>query len=199
MFAWCGEKAKSRDSGNTLLLKEFPGGSWTFTGSNSPASARSDSIRYLILDDYDGFIEDAGSEGSPGDLFRRRTDAFGSKRKIYINSTPTIAGTSNIEREYLESSQGEYHVPCPHCGEYQFLSFGGKGADHGIKFSRDDDGQITDVWYQCIACNERIEEWQKTDMMAKGRYVHKYPDRKNGALKSIPFTLLSAGCPGTGS
>jgi len=30
------KKAKSRDSGNTLLLKEFPGGSWTFTGSNSP-------------------------------------------------------------------------------------------------------------------------------------------------------------------
>jgi len=177
------KKAKSRDSGNTLLLKEFPGGSWTFTGSNSPASARSDSIRYLILDDYDGFIQDAGSEGSPGDLFRRRTDAFGSKRKIYINSTPTIAGSSNIEREYMESSQGVYHVPCPHCGEFQFLDFGGKDADHGIKFSRDDDGQITDVWYQCISCHERIEEWQKTDMMARGKYIHKYPDRKKRGFK----------------
>jgi len=30
---------KSRDSGNTILEKDFPGGSWTFTGSNSPVSA----------------------------------------------------------------------------------------------------------------------------------------------------------------
>jgi phage terminase large subunit GpA-like protein len=174
---------KSRDAGNTLLLKEFPGGSWTLTGSNSPVSARSDSIRYLILDDYDGFIQDAGGEGAPGELFKKRTDAFGGKKKIYINSTPTTKGTSHIEREWEESSQGHFNVPCPHCNEYQFLEFGGPDAEYGIKFDRDDDGQVTDAWYICQHCKKRIEEWKKTDMLLKGKYIHKYPNRKKRGFK----------------
>lgn len=173
----------SRDAGNTLSLKEFPGGSWTLTGSNSPAAARSDSVRYLILDDYDGFIQDAGGEGAPGDLFKKRTDAFGNKKKIYINSTPTIKGVSHIEVEWNESSQGHFNVPCPHCGELQFLDFGGKDSKWGMKFTRDDDGQIIDVWYICKHCHERIDEWQKTEMMAHGVYVHKYPNRPKRGFK----------------
>jgi len=174
---------KSRDAGNTLLLKEFPGGSWTLTGSNSPTSARSDSIRYLILDDYDGFVQDAGGEGEPGDLFKNRTDAFGNKKKIYINSTPTLKETSHIDKEWEESSQGYFNVPCPHCGEMQYLEFGGPDAEYGIKFTRDDDGQIVDVWYVCRHCHGRIDEWQKTRMLAAGEYVHRYPAREKRGFK----------------
>jgi len=174
---------KSRDAGNTLLLKEFPGGSWTLTGSNSPTSARSDSVRYLVLDDYDGFIQDAGGEGSPGDLFKKRTDAFGSKKKIYINSTPTTKGTSHIEVEWEESSQGYFNVPCPHCNAFQFLEFGGEDAEYGIKFTRDDDGQVDDAWYVCQHCKKRIDEYKKTDMLVNGKYIHKYPNRKKRGFK----------------
>lgn len=177
------KKAKSRDSGNTLLLKEFPGGSWTFTGSNSPASARSDSIRFLVLDDYDGFVQEAGDEGAPGDLLKKRTDAFGAKKKIYMNSTPTIKGVSHIDREWSESSQGHYNVPCPRCGGMQFLTFGGPDSDHGIKFTRDSDGQVGDVWYVCEHCGTRIDEWEKTYMLQSGRYVHKFPKRKKRGFK----------------
>lgn len=172
-----------RDGGNTMLLKEFPGGSWTFTGSNSPASARSDSIRYLVLDDLDGFVAEAGVEGAPQDLFKKRTDAFGSKRKIYMNSTPTIKGVSHIEKEWDESSQGEFCVPCPRCNHYQSLTFGGLDAKFGIKFDRDKDGQIIKIWYECIKCHSQIEEWQKTEMMKLGKYKHKYPERKKRGFR----------------
>jgi len=172
-----------RDGGNTMLLKEFPGGSWTFTGSNSPASARSDSIRYLVLDDLDGFVQDAGLEGAPHDLLKKRTDAFGTKRKIYMNSTPTIKGTSHIEKEWEESSQGEFCVPCPHCSHMQTLVFGGPDSELGIRFTRDEDGQIIDVWYECENCHDKIEEWQKTEMMKLGKYEHKYPDRKKRGFR----------------
>lgn len=169
--------AKSRDSGNTQLLKEFPGGSWTLAGSNSPASARSDSARYLVLDDYDGFVMDAGGEGAPGDLFKKRTDAFGAKKKIYINSTPTVAGASNIENEYEGSSQGVFEVPCPECGAMQFMEW------ENLKFTRSPAGEVTRIWYQCVSCKTKIEEYQKTGMMAQGVYKHKYPDRKKRGFK----------------
>ena len=37
--------------------------------------------------------------------------------------TPTIAGRSRIEREYLASNQRRFFVPCPACGEMQWLRF----------------------------------------------------------------------------
>lgn len=174
---------RTKDSGNTILEKDFPGGSWTFSGSNSPVSARMDSIRYLILDDFDGFEINIGGEGDPSDLFGKRTDSFGSKKKIYINSTPTLKGFSNIQREYEASSQGMWNVPCPHCNEYQYLEWGGKDADFGIKFTRDEDNQIIDIWYVCKHCHSRIDEYQKEEMNARGKYIHKYPNRKVRGFK----------------
>lgn len=167
---------KSRGSGNTILAKEFPGGSLMLTGSNSGASYRSESIKYLVLDDFDGFEVDIEGEGSPEELADRRTGTFPG-RKIYINSTTTEKDTSNIERAFEHSSQGYFSVPCPHCGGLQYLRWGGKDADFGIKFTRDEGGQVVEAWYQCEHCGERIDEHHKTSMMEAGTYVHQYPDR----------------------
>ena len=168
---------KSRTSENTILQKDFPGGSWLLSGSNSGASYRSESIKYLILDDFDGYEVDIEGEGSPEELADRRTGTFPG-RKVYINSTTTIKDVSNIERAYDKSSQGKFNVPCPYCGTMQYLEWGGPDADHGIKFTRDEDGQISDAWYQCICCANRIDEHDKPWMMENGAYVHKYPNRK---------------------
>lgn len=42
--------ARSRDSGNTVLSKEFPGGILVMTGANSAVGLRSMPVRYLFLD-----------------------------------------------------------------------------------------------------------------------------------------------------
>lgn len=171
------KEAKSRDSGNTILMKEFPGGSLQLNGSNAAASFRAESIKYLILDDFDGFEGDIEGEGSPEELADRRTGTF-SGRKVYINSTTTIKGTSNIERAFEHSSQGYFHVPCPHCGGLQYLQWGGRGADFGIQFERDGDGVVTDAWYLCEHCHGRIDESSKPAMLEAGVYLHKHPERR---------------------
>lgn len=168
--------AKSRDGDSTILEKVFPGGSWRLAGSNSPAVYRSESVRYIILDDFDGFDLSIGDEGDPGDLADRRTGTF-KNRKIYKNSTPTLKDFSNIERAYLASSQGRFEVPCPHCGELQYLQFGDPKTPHGIKFARNLAGEITDCWYVCEHCHARIDEHHKAWMLPRGKYVHRYPDR----------------------
>ena len=171
------KEPKSRDSGNTILQKDFQGGSWMLTGSNSAASYRSESIKYLILDDFDGFEIDIEGEGSPEELADRRTGTFAG-RKIYINSTTTVKETSNIERAFAHSSQGFFHVPCPHCGHIQYLIWGDKTSPGGIRFDRDEGGAVTEAWYQCEACQKRIDEHHKSAMLEAGRYAHKYPNRK---------------------
>jgi len=168
---------RTRDSGNTIQTKEFPGGILFLSGSNSGAFFRSKSIRFLFLDDIDGFEHDIGGEGDPAELAKRRTDTYGNRKKIFEVSTPTTKGVSRIERSFLESDQRFYHVPCPHCASYQRLEWGGEGADYGIKFTRDKNGRATAAWYQCAACHERIDERSKTDMLEKGRWVATYPER----------------------
>lgn len=173
---------KSRDSQNTILMKEYPGGSWMLGGSNAAAAYRSESFKYVILDDYDGFDMDIEGEGDPGELADRRTGSF-SDSKIYKNSTPTIKGASNIERDFEPTSQGYFNVPCPHCNEYQYLRWGGKDSGFGIMFTRDDDNQIVDVWYECEHCHKRIDEHKKAWMLEHGKYVHKYPSRPKRGFK----------------
>ena len=54
---------RARDSGNTILAKEFPGGILVMTGANSATGLRSMSARYLFLDEVDGYPGDAEGEG----------------------------------------------------------------------------------------------------------------------------------------
>ncbi len=114
---------RSRDSGNTTLLKEFPGGVLVVTGGNSAVGLRSMPVRYLFLDEVDAYPVDADGEGDPIDLAMQRTSTFGHRKKVFLCSTPTIQGHSRIERAFLESNQQRFWVPCPHCGAYQVLTW----------------------------------------------------------------------------
>ncbi|SMG63702.1 phage terminase large subunit (GpA), partial [methanotrophic bacterial endosymbiont of Bathymodiolus sp.] len=55
--------ARSRDSGNTVLSKEFPGGVLVMTGANSAVGLRSMPARYLFMDEVDGYPGDVDGEG----------------------------------------------------------------------------------------------------------------------------------------
>lgn len=111
---------KSRNPGNTILEKIFPGGSLTLVGANSPAGLSGDSVRLAIFDEVDRYPPSAGDEGDPIDLGKQRTEAFWN-RKWLMGSTPRNKDTSRIEPAYLESDQRRYYVPCPDCGHKQVL------------------------------------------------------------------------------
>lgn len=113
---------KSRDSGNTMLHKIFPGGHITMAGANSPASLASRPIRIVLLDEVDRYPISAGTEGDPVSLVTRRTDTF-LNRKIILVSTPTNTGSSRIEAAYEDSSMEQWYLPCPSCGEKQPLKW----------------------------------------------------------------------------
>ncbi|MBF0188587.1 MAG: phage terminase large subunit family protein, partial [Magnetococcales bacterium] len=110
------KEKRSRDSGNTVLSKDFPGGVLILTGANSAVGLRSMPARYLFLDEVDGYPGDVEGEGDPILLAERRSATF-QRRKIFMVSTPNRKGLSRIEREYERSDKRKYFVPCPVCGE----------------------------------------------------------------------------------
>jgi phage terminase large subunit GpA-like protein len=109
---------RSRDSGNTLLHKTFPGGHITIAGANSPASLASRPIRVLLCDEVDRYPASAGTEGDPVDLAVQRTQNFWNRRIVLV-STPTVMGISRIEKAYEASTKEHWCIPCPTCREFQ--------------------------------------------------------------------------------
>lgn len=153
--------ARSRDSGNTVLSKEFPGGVLVMTGANSAVGLRSMPARFLFMDEVDGYPGDVDGEGDPILLAERRSATFAQRRKLFLVSTPTLKSTSRIQREFNASDQRYYFVPCPECGHEQPLRF---------EQLRWEEGKPFEVRYCCEACGVLIEEYHKTQMLAKGRW-----------------------------
>src|SRR5262245_59271126 len=65
--------ARARDSGNTVLMKEFAGGVIVITGANSAVGLRSMPVRFLFLDEVDAYLGDVESEGDPVALAEARS------------------------------------------------------------------------------------------------------------------------------
>jgi phage terminase large subunit GpA-like protein len=164
----CVKDKRSRDSSNTTLAKEFRGGVLVMTGANSGVGLRSMPVRFLLLDEVDGYPFDVDGEGSPIELARARTRTF-VRRKIVLGSTPTIHGRSHIEDAFQRSDKRYFHVPCPHCGHYQKLVFS------QLKWDKD---RPETAKYECVDCRELIENWQKTTMLKAGRWIQENPGPK---------------------
>jgi phage terminase large subunit GpA-like protein len=137
--------AKSRDSHNTTLLKEFDGGVLIFAGANSATELKSSPVGKLFLDEIEEYPADVDGQGDPEELAEKRTDTF-ARRKKYKVSTPTIAG-GRIDRAYKASDQRLYYVPCPLCGHEQPLRWEGlKWETRRVwEITRHDDGVIVQL------------------------------------------------------
>ena len=154
----------SRTSANSKDIKDFPGGMLVLSGANSPSSLRSMPIRYVVCDEVDAFPWEVGNEGDPLGLVEQRTSNF-PRRKLLLVSTPTVKDASRIEDEYNASDRRRYHVPCPHCNEFQPLVWG------NLKWSPD----VRQCWYVCVHCGASIEEFNKPAMLAAGKWVAENP------------------------
>ena len=173
-------ESRSRDSGNTMMVKEFQGGVMILTGANSAVGRRSMPVRYLFLDEVDAFPVDVDGEGDPVSLAERRTTTV-SRRKIYMSSTPTVKDTSRIEREYLASDQRKYFVPCPHCDHFQHLRWS------QVKWGDDPAAAA----YVCEDCGTFIEERHKPEMLRRGEWRA----TSEGDRKTAGFHLSSLYSP----
>jgi phage terminase large subunit GpA-like protein len=159
------KESRSRDGGNTVLSKEFPGGILVMVGANSAKGLRSMSARYLFLDEVDGYPGDVDGEGEPCGLAIARTVNF-PRRKILITSTPVVSGRSRIENFFENSDQRHFWIPCPHCNELLVLQ---------VAQLRWPKGHPEKAVYYCEACAKPIENHQKNWMLPRGVWRPQQP------------------------
>ena len=81
--------ARSRDSGNTILHKTFPGGHITMVGANSAAGLASRPIKIVLMDEVDRYPASAGTEGDPIKLAEKRTTTFWNRKNCLLYTSPS--------------------------------------------------------------------------------------------------------------
>lgn len=156
---------RAKDSNNTLQSKAFPGGVLQIIGANAPGGFRRVSRRVVIFDETDGYPPSAGKEGDQIKLGMKRTEYYWN-RKIVAGSTPTEK-PSRIETLFHQTDQRRYFVPCPQCGEFQYLKWGGKDAPFGIKWP---EGKPDQAYYVCEFNGCYIDHAQKREMIEQGEW-----------------------------
>lgn len=181
-----------RDSGDTMARKVFPGGYLAVLAARSSAQLRLLVSARAMADEIDEFPVDVNKQGDPLALLERALRTFwDAGAKLYLVSTPTLAGFSRIADEYERSDQQRFHVPCPECGHFQTLRWRDPDRDssafregqnpglYRLVCERDDEGELIprSARYQCEACEYLIEERFKEGMLAVGEWRATYPDR----------------------
>lgn len=160
-------ESRARDSGNTTLVKEFPGGLLVVTGANSAAGLASMPSRILYADEVDDYPDDVDGQGEPLGLATARQDTFSRRKRLLSSSPKRPPGFSTIEARFNAGSRCRYWVPCPHCGDLQVLEWGGREVAHGLKWAGSDP---TTAHYVCRHCGSVIEEHAKAGMLAAGEW-----------------------------
>ncbi len=156
---------RSRDSGNTLRRKVFPGGRLNLAGANSAASLAGRPIRVVLCDEIDRYPFSAGSEGDPVTLARRRTENFWNA-KVALTSTATIDGLSRIQDEYDGSDQRHHHARCPDCGREQRLVWA------QVRWPND---RPEEARYVCAGCGSLWDDAKRHQAIRAGRWIASKP------------------------
>ncbi|EAP3038701.1 phage terminase large subunit family protein [Salmonella enterica] len=160
---WFGRKHRD----NTLTLKRFSSGVgfWCLGGA-AAKNYREKSVDVVCYDELSSFEPDVEKEGSPTQLGDKRIEGSVWPKSIR-GSTPKIKGTCQIEKAANESAHFmRFYVPCPHCGEEQYLKFGDSDTPFGLKWEK---GKPETVYYLCEhnGCVIRQSELDQTE----GRWI----------------------------
>ncbi|EJH3408726.1 phage terminase large subunit family protein, partial [Escherichia coli] len=156
---WFGRKHRD----NTLTLKRFSSGVgfWCLGGA-AAKNYREKSVDVVCYDELSSFEPDVEKEGSPTLLGDKRIEGSVWPKSIR-GSTPKIKGSCQIEKAANESAHFmRFYVPCPHCGEAQYLKFGDDATPFGLKWEK---GKPETVYYLCEhnGCVIRQSELDQTD------------------------------------
>lgn len=157
------------DSGNTKLEKLHGGNILYLVGAQSVLSLHGKSVKTLFIDEADGM--EMTKDGHPVSLSEHRTTTFPYSRKIVIAGTPKIKGLSILEKEYLESDQRVYEIPCPSCKHFQPLEWRDETGTFRLSYIDDPANPV----YICRSCSYAIEESQKLNCLRAGRWVARNP------------------------
>lgn len=194
IFSQTKKAAGSRNTGDTSLSKQYPGGYLHAVGGRSGSRFRNFSYKIILVDELDAMPDSIKGEGSMEQLAITRSNAYSLTRKIYFGSSPTVEQTSKIYKLYLRGDQRHYYVPCKHCGQMQELKWAVWDDTHkqigGIVWENDENFQpkLETVAYKCPFCGGLMKNYDKAMIMQKGEWR---PSEKSSEVDARSYHINS--------
>lgn len=171
-------KKRNSRTGDTGKAKEFPGGSLIAGSASNHKLLRQRSVRYGLIDDFDGAKKSSKKSGNTKTLIQQRFAAYYDKMKLMFISTPEEEHDSNIDAAYKLGDQRKFHVECPCCGEEIELRWsvpidGKEGEMGGITWELTENGKLIpeSVKYVCQKCGNSFDDSIKMHLIQSGRWI----------------------------
>lgn len=176
--------------GSTTYSKNFPGGSLALLLASSAADLRSKTLKKLFRDEIDQYDDDLDGQGDPLEISDGRLMSFlaqGDWKKADI-STPTIKGSSKIEKRHEAGDKRRWYVKCPHC-----TNDDGSPSEFVFEFGphfRFERSHPHKAHYVAPCCGSIIHAHEKNALVRRGRWIA--TDQRPGAFPSYHFDTLSS-------
>jgi phage terminase large subunit GpA-like protein len=196
--------AKHKD--NTLRQKRMLGCMLHFRGGTAAKNYRRLTAGVVNMDEITQFPSNVDGQGSPVRLAKKRLEGA-TFPKFNNGSTCGILGYCLISM-LVEASDEVFtpQIPCPHCGEFHPLTFGGRDESHGFKWQSYVDEHGADrlhVTHLCPHCaahytqQEYFSVWKRTEWRSE-RGLRATPDFKfqriaDGAYVPTPKRIGARG------
>ena len=151
---------RSRDAGNSLFRKSFPGGQLVMTGANSAVGLRSTPVRYLFRTRWTAIPAMPMARAIPSIWRSSAPPPSGAAQDLHgVHAHPE--GPFRIEAAFLDSDQRYFHVPCQHCGDMALITWA------RIRWP---EGQRDAAYLVCDACGGVHHEHDKPRLLAAGEW-----------------------------
>lgn len=165
-----------RHKDNTLQQKKFIGSILRVKGGKAAKNYRRISIDAGYLDELDAFDSDIEKEGAPDSLAAKRLEGA-TFPKLVAGSTPKLKGFSLIDTRYtLADERFTFQIECPQCAQHHGLTWGGKDEPHGLKFERDDAGNLLSVYHLCPHCSYPMSQAEYLVAAERGVWINERGD-----------------------
>lgn len=166
-------------AGSTVRDKYWSNGAaWFIASAKADKELRMFSSSLILLDERSTYEVTIGSQGDPAIIAAGRGEVF-SELVIFQGSTLVHSrGRDPIERDYLESSQGRFFVPCPYCNGPSTLPWRDDKGNYRLLYDLDPHRKVVpgSVRYLCPCCDREILEDRKVSMVDAGQWVHARPE-----------------------
>jgi phage terminase large subunit GpA-like protein len=179
--------AKSKRSGDTAERKEFVGGELHIMGSLSKEARRQLDKRVLFIDEVDGVEKLLSTgEGKWVEVLMGHTMSWGARKKIAMFSSPTTDEESLIKEYHAKGDRRVFLIPCPYCGELIELKLLIPESTPWGLHADTKGGEVTEAYYICENCGERIYDHQKRDFYSLHPHSLKHPKKEVPAARWKP-------------
>lgn len=164
-------EARAKDANNTILAKEFPNGTISAIGANSPSGFRQVQAPVVTCDEIDAM--ENGPEGDPVTLAFGRAENYpdsiqvvsSTATRIISSKAPQKQGESSgsrIHDWWLKSDQRKWFAKCPLCQEHHVLAWSNVRWPEGHKHA--------EAVYECPHCGSHWDDTMRVAAICAGEW-----------------------------